>query len=77
LNDLKANNFEQGFKDWLNGILDDIGKLQDRKKNKNINDYELTKVEYGNVNLFLSYINRKMDIEIKLYRWQDIRFSPT
>jgi hypothetical protein len=77
INDLRDNNQEKNFKDWLNGVLDDIGRLQDRKKNKNKNDYELTLVEYGNVNLFLSYINKQMDIEIKLYRWQDIRFSPT
>ena len=73
LNDLKANNYEQGFKDWLNGILDDIGKLQDKKRSTNV----LTPVEYTDVNLFLSYINKKMDIEIVLYPWQYIQLSPS
>jgi len=71
LNDLKANNYEQGFKDWLNGILDDIGKLQDKKRSTNV----LTPVEYLDVNLFLSYINKKMDIEIVLYPWQYIQLQ--
>jgi len=77
INDLKANNFEQGFKDWLNGVLDDIGRLQDKKRSKNINDYILTPVEYQDVNLFLTNISNQMDIEIRLYSWDSIRFSPT
>ena len=76
INDLRDKKYEQGFKDWLKGILDDIGKLQDRKKKRDINDNTLTQVEYIDVNLFLSYINIKMDIEIKLYPWKTIRFSP-
>jgi hypothetical protein len=77
INDLKANNFEQGFKDWLNGVLDDIGRLQYRKRSRNRNDHLLTQVEYGDVNLFLTNISNQMDIEIRLYRWNFIQFSPT
>jgi hypothetical protein len=75
INDLRANNYEQGFKDWVTGVLNNIHRLHDKKKNRDINNYILTPVEYGDVNLFLSNINKEMDIEIKLYPWQSIRFS--
>jgi len=77
LNDLKAHNYEQGFKDWLKGILKDIGNLQYRKRRRDIEEHILTPVEYMDVNLFLSYINKKMDIEIMLYPWQYIQLSPS
>ena len=68
--------YEHEFKNWIDVELHQgIGKLEDRKRNKN--DYVLTPVEYQDVNLFLSNISKNLDIEIKLYPWQIIKLSPT
>jgi hypothetical protein len=80
LDNLKAYKpgYEKEFKAWIDVELHEgIGKLQDRKRARNINDHTLNQVEYGDVNLFLNNISNNLDIEIKLHPWQAIRFSPT
>jgi hypothetical protein len=80
LNNLKAYKpgYEHEFKHWLDVELHEgIGKLQDRKKTRDINDHTLTPTQYMDVNLFLSNISKNLDIEIKLYPWQSIKLSPT
>ena len=79
LNRLKAYKpgYENEFKSWIDVELHEgIGKLQDRKKAKDINDNILTPAQYMDVNLFLNNISKNLDIEIKLYPWQIIKFSP-
>jgi hypothetical protein len=57
LNNLKNHKpgYEKEFKGWIDVELHEgIGKLQDRKKTRDINDHKLTVVEYQDVNLFLN-----------------------
>lgn len=78
LNNLKSHKpgYENEFKAWIDVELHEgIGRLEDRKRARN--EHTLTQVEYGDVNLFLTNISNNLDIEIKLYPWKAIRFSPT
>jgi hypothetical protein len=58
-------------------------KEKEKKKEKNNDEnkdeinYKLTFVEYRDINLILNNISNKMDIEIRLYPWNFIIFSPT
>jgi hypothetical protein len=80
LDNLKAYKpgYEKEFKAWIDVELHEgIGRLEDRKRARNINERLLNQVEYQDVNLFLNNISNNLDIEIKLHPWQAIRFSPT